>query len=104
MSTTTAYYTTETADPEEPQYHDVTVTTEHSLSSYGQPVVIDAGEATPAQSWGHALYLYYRDVTDAARDLVAKANRLSGHGDGATVAETRQAFAGFFAPAEPTEE
>lgn len=97
MATTRAYYTTKTEKPEEPCRHPVSLTTDHPLSSYGQPVVIENGEATPAQSFGRALFLRYEDATDEARDMVAKANRLSGVGDSTTVADTRAAFAGFFA-------
>jgi hypothetical protein len=98
MTTTNAYYLTETSDPEEPCRHDVTVTTEHPLSSYGQPVVVSPdGAAIPAQSYPRPLYLHYLDARDErSKELVARANRLSGHGDGTSPSETRAAFAGFF--------
>ncbi len=88
MTTTTAYYATPTADPSEPEYHDVTVTTEHPLSSYGQPVIVDSEIATPAQSYGRALFCY--DRTD--KDLVARANKLSGHEPSSAEDETYENY------------
>ena len=97
ITDTRAYYTTPSADPSEPVRHDVIVTTAHPLSSYGQPVIVDGDEATPAQQFGRALHMHWDDARDHdARDLVARANRLSGHGDDMTVAEVRRATAKFF--------
>jgi hypothetical protein len=55
MTTTSAYYDA-TPAAAEPTHIEVTITTEHPLSSYGQPVVIEGETATPAQSYPHALY------------------------------------------------
>jgi hypothetical protein len=87
MSTTRAYYVIE-ARPDETV--DVTLTTEHPLSSYGYPVVLDGNKAIPCQSFGRVLHLYYPDVNEESKALVAKANGRP------SPAEERAAFAGLF--------
>lgn len=90
-----AYYTVETSNQQEPIRVDVELTTEHPLSSYGQPVVIDNGTATPAQNFGHALFCL-SGASEETQTLVARANKLSGKGLSDTPADLRAAFATFF--------
>lgn len=87
---TKAYYTTPSGDVEEPNRHEVIVTTEHPLSSYGQPVVVDGSKITPAVNWTRTLHLYWSEATAEAQDLLAKVT------GGATVAEQREAFGHLF--------
>lgn len=96
-----AYYVVRGAEyvdgPEEHQ--DVVITTEHPLSSYGQPVVIDRGEVIPAQNFAPWLSRYH-GLSDEEGALVAKANRLGGKDDIDPI-EDRARFADFFADTKP---
>lgn len=101
MASTTAYYTLD--DSTDPARRDVLVTTEHPLSSYGQPVIVDGADAVPAQNFGHRLSRYFAAASaerDSAYALIDAANRLSGHGipaidDNAAMRDaTRDWFAG----------
>ena len=94
MTTTNAYYTTPTENPSEPTYHDVVVTTEQALSSYGQPVVIEGDTVTPAQNFGRALSVRYEDRE--GWDLVARANALSGIGNAISNADAQASFRKLF--------
>lgn len=75
---------------------EIEVTTEHPLSSYGQPVILEEGkDAVPAQNFAPSIQLMFADATEEAKTLVAKANKLGGK-DAKTPAEERDLFSGLF--------